>query len=213
MAFIYRPIDPPSGAIVAEGVSEDAYLAVYAGNYYEWIEGTVIHLSPASLRHNDSLDFLKALLVVYMKLRPIGRVVASPFTMRMTAIRRDREPDIMVVMNAHRDRLHETYIDGAADICIEVVSPESVARDSDEKFTEYQKVGGREYWLFDMPNKQSRFYRLNAQGKFELQPLGANNDYRTPLLPDFVLPNELLWGNTVPDLDDTGQYIRHLLKE
>ena len=40
-------------------------------------------------------------------------------------------------------------MNGAADICIEVISPESVIRDRGEKFEEYERGGVGEYWIFD----------------------------------------------------------------
>ena len=53
---------------------------------------------------------------------------------------------------------------GAADLCVEVVSPESVTRDCREKLTEYEQAGVREYWLIDPFRTQARFHRLTDHG-------------------------------------------------
>ncbi|MEJ7756097.1 MAG: Uma2 family endonuclease [Nocardioidaceae bacterium] len=54
----------------------------------------------------------------------------------------------------------KTYLDGAADLAIEIISPESIGRDRGEKFVEYEAAGIREYWLIDPERRQAEFYRL-----------------------------------------------------
>ena len=45
------------------------------------------------------------------------------------------------------DRVHRTYLDGPADLVVEIVSPESAGRDRGEKYYEYEAAGIPEYWL------------------------------------------------------------------
>jgi Uma2 family endonuclease len=49
-------------------------------------------------------------------------------------------------------------MDGAADIVIELVSPESVHRDYGEKLYEYEQAGVPGYWIIDplLPNHPAR---------------------------------------------------------
>jgi Uma2 family endonuclease len=60
-----------------------------------------------------------------------------------------RAPDIMVILNAHRDRMRDTYIDRIADVVVEIVLPESDIRDYADKLTEYEAAGALECWLID----------------------------------------------------------------
>lgn len=63
---------------------------------------------------------------------------------------------------------------GPADICIEVVSEERIARDHGEKFAEYEKAGVREYWIVDPLRDTCRFNRLNEAGVYI--PVGPGQD-------------------------------------
>ncbi len=55
-----------------------------------------------------------------------------------------REPDLLFAAEAHRARITPRRIQGPADLVVEVISPESAARDRSEKFDEYQQAGVRE---------------------------------------------------------------------
>ena len=49
----------------------------------------------------------------------------------------------------HLGRFKENRLEGAADLVVEIISPESVDRDRDRKFYEYEQGGILEYWLID----------------------------------------------------------------
>src|SRR5262245_58748791 len=111
--------------IVATGVTFEEYLAQYAGDFCEYIEGTVSKMNPVSLRHDSLVFYVRVLLEIYFVHKPIGRVVGAPVAMSLSTSARGREPDLQVILSEHIDRISLTYVDGPADICIEVVSPES----------------------------------------------------------------------------------------
>lgn len=69
--------------VVAVSVSLEDYMERYAANHCEWVEGTVIHLTPAELHHNNIIYFLHQFFEAYFELRPIGKVVGQPFMMRL----------------------------------------------------------------------------------------------------------------------------------
>ena len=133
------------GEVVATNVSLEDYMEHYAADFCEWVEGVVIKMS-GSLKHNDLIDYLRDLLRFYFGLRAIGRVISQPFALRLPAFpRRRREPDLMILLKTNASELKDTYLDGAADICIEVVSEESVERDYGVKFHEYERGGVPKY--------------------------------------------------------------------
>ncbi len=119
--------------------------------------------------------------------------------MKLAAQRRGREPDILFVGNDRRHLFKKTYLDGAADLAVEIVSPESIGRDRGEKFVEYEAAGIREYWLIDPERRQAEFYRLNSDGFYQLisTPDGI---FRSEVLPDFFLRVEWFWQETLPTL-------------
>jgi Uma2 family endonuclease len=187
----------PSGEIVAENVSAADYMEHYAADHHEWVRGHVIKLSPVQLYHDGLTGFLLTLLNTYFFYRPIGTTLHDPFVMVLSNDVR-REPDLMIVLNEHAERIQPTYIKGAADICIEVVSPESRTRDAREKRHEYEAAGVREYWLLDYPERDAQFLRLNAQGLYDVHRADEHGHYTSPLLPGLVVHVPDLWRESFP---------------
>ena len=108
-----------------------------------------------------------------------------------------REPDIMVILNAHLDRMRDTYIDGIADVVVEIVSPESDIRDYADKLTEYEAVGVPEYWLID-PQRQQAVIHVLEGGRYRRAPLDAQGRLVSTVLPGFALDTALLWQQPYP---------------
>ena len=201
------------GEVVATNVSLEDYMEHYAADYCEWVEGVVIKMA-GSLKHNNLCDYLRVLLAAYFEMRPIGRVISQPFVMRLSAFpQRRREPDLMIVLEANLDKIAETYLDGAADICIEVVSEESVKRDHGDKFHEYEQGGVPEYWILDPLRSEPRFYRLDENGRYIRQSEDEAGNYRTPALPGFVLHVPTLWQDILPGPAATANTIAKMLAE
>lgn len=114
-----------------------------------------------------SCGFLFTLLQFFVQEREAGEVFYEEFQMKTGASLPGREPDIAVVLNENSSRIRTTYIDGPADIAVEVVSNESRSRDRGEKFYEYEEGGVREYWLIDPEREVAEFYVRNENGIFE----------------------------------------------
>jgi Uma2 family endonuclease len=203
----------PSGEILAEGMSFEEYAHTYAELGHEWVRGYVVKMAAISMRHQWIIDFLADLLRTYFVLRPIGQIASHKFLMKLDKARSGREPDIMVILNENPNKLIETMLLGAADICIEVVSPTSVARDYDEKYQEYETAGVREYWILDYRRQVADFHRLNAEGKYERVMPTDDNTYTTPLLPDLRLHVPTLWEDMLPDIIMTVQSVQQMLQD
>jgi Uma2 family endonuclease len=167
----------------------------------EWVDGEVIVTSPASLAHQDLADFLTALLRIIVQRSRLGRVVSAPFQMRLVTVARGREPGVLFVATGHLDRLHHTYLDGPADLVIEVTSPESFARDRGDKFIEYEQAAVPEYWLLDPDRRQAEFYQLDAAGRYRLVPADAKGTYQSRAIP-LRLRVDWLWQEPLPDVLD-----------
>lgn len=184
-------------AIIATDVSLSDYMEQYAAQHCEWVEGVVIKMSPVHIRHDAITRYLATLLTAYLELRPIGVVLQAPFVMALLPDRR-REPDIQVVLNSNPHELKDTYMDGPADIVIEVVSPESKIRDHGEKFDEYEKGGVKEYWIVDPLRDECRFYRMNAEGTYIRQVENSDGNYHTSALEGLSVHVPTLWQDDLP---------------
>jgi Uma2 family endonuclease len=204
----YRPEE-----IVATDVSYEDYLEYYAENFHEWDNGVVVKMSPVQKRHAQLTAYLLRLFEAYFELRPIGEVIGAPFVMRLAAQKYSPEPDLQVILNSNPNAFKSTMMDGPADICIEIISPESVGRDCVRKLAAYEVAGVPEYWIFDHLKQETLFYRLNAEGHYELHRPDADGNYRTPLLPGFVLHVPTLWEDKLPGTITVAQAVQAMLAE
>lgn len=165
----------------------------------EWVDGELIKTSPASDKHQDLVAFLAAILRIFVEIKDLGAVRFSPFQMKAAFRPSGREPDIIFVARENLNRLKPTYLDGAADVAVEIISPESQTRDRGDKFYEYEKGGVREYWLIDPARKQAEFYRLDENGIYQSVPL-ADGVFRSAVIEGFNLRVEWLWQEPLPPI-------------
>ncbi|MGI8656929.1 MAG: Uma2 family endonuclease [Pyrinomonadaceae bacterium] len=164
----------------------------------EWVDGEVIIMSPASRKHQEVASFLAALLTFFVEAKQAGVIFIAPFQMRLDTRPSGREPDILFIARERLEFLTNTYLNGAADMALEIISPESRVRDRGDKFYEYEQAGVREYWLIDPVRKQAEFYCLNDEGIYQLIPVGEDNIFNSRVLDGLRLNVEWLWQEPLP---------------
>jgi Uma2 family endonuclease len=164
----------------------------------EWVDGEVVMTTPASDRHQDMVGFLEGVLRSFVEMHQMGVVRSAPFQMKLE---QGREPDLLFVQQEHVSRLKENYLDGPADLVVEIVSPESVGRDRGEKFYEYARGGVPEYWLIDPQMHWAEFYRLEGE-RYRPAFSGEQGEYHAWQLPGFWLRVEWLWQVPLPAVED-----------
>lgn len=189
---------PPRGPISYEAFLEWADEDTRA----EWVDGEVLLMSPASDRHQDLVRFLTAVLSLLVEARDLGVVRPAPFQMKLE---NGREPDVLFVANDHLDRLQDTYLDGPADLVVEIVSPESGPRDRGNKFYEYEAGGVPEYWLIDPVRKQVELYRLGDDRQYRLVQPADEDRYDSAIVPGFWLHASWLWREPLPKVLDVAR--------
>jgi Uma2 family endonuclease len=200
-----------SGSIVATGVTLDEYMDKYAAEGCEWVGGIVYKMSPVRLDHDNLTAYLRTLFDTYFAYRPIGEAKGTDFVMRVEATESAREPDMQIILKDNPGTLTETGMIGAADICIEVVSPESEERDYGTKLGEYERGGVGEYWIFDRIRQGAQFYRLNEAGTYIAQSVDERGIYRTPKLPGFELHVPTLWQEQLPTPPTIVEAVKKML--
>jgi Uma2 family endonuclease len=167
----------------------------------EWIDGEVIKMSPAAERHQEIILFLAQTLGLYVRLNKVGRILIPPFAMKLAADKRGREPDLIFIT---QDRVHlikRTYLDGAADLVVEIISPESIGRDRGEKFVEYEAAGIKEYWLIDPDRESAEFYELGGDGRYRAATIEAAAVYRSKVIEGFFVRPVWFWQTPAPTLE------------
>lgn len=166
----------------------------------EWVDGEVILMSPVSSRHEILAAFLSALLQHFVEANDLGLILRDPFLMKLARRPSGRAPDVMFIARERLGDLKNLFLDGPADLIIEVISPESRTRDRRHKYSEYEQAGVREYWLLDPLRKQADFYRLNHQGEYVSVTVAEDGIFRSEVLTGLWLNVDWLWQEPLPKL-------------
>lgn len=166
----------------------------------EWVDGEVIFMSPASTRHQLIIGLLAAVLRAFVEFHHLGVVLSAPYKMKLG--RYGPEPDLLFVSNENSDRVRDTFLDGPADLVIEVISFESIGRDRGRKFIAYEAAGIPEYWLLDPEREVAEFYQLSDNGRYHLVQSADDGRYSSQVLPGFWLNANWLWQIPLPPVLD-----------
>ncbi len=135
-----------------------------------------------------------------------GSRVATRFTKRTAP-----EPDILFMSKAHMHRVKRGGVEGAPDIAVEIVSPESIDRDYNLKRLKYEGAGVPEYWIIDEIEETITLLRLGADGKYrEVRP--KKGEYHSTVLPGIWLRPEWLFHLPRPRKLDALQMLLDRLK-
>src|SRR5437016_3075362 len=168
--------------------------------FAEWVDGEVIILSPASKQHQSLNKFLTMILGAFIEARDLGELLFAPFLMKLSTRPSGREPDLIFIAKEHLDRLKKTYLDGPADLAIEIVSTDSRSRDRGEKFYEYEQAAVPEYWMLDRSRRQAEFYQLGENGTYQRMNVGDDGIFRSHVIKGIWLNGDWLWQDPLPTL-------------
>lgn len=179
--------------IVPQRMTWEEYLRFGEENTLaEWIDGRVIVLFSGSTKHQDIVSFLDRVIGFYIEKYNLGRLFFAPYAMKLSKLRRGREPDLLFISREREHLITKTYLNGAADLVVEVVSPESVERDSVQKFAEYEAAGIPEYWLINYANEIATFYQLDEKGQYQAAET-TEGVFQSTVLPGFFIRESWLW--------------------
>ncbi len=193
-----------SSAFVPQKLTYEEFLREYDGQYAEYVDDEVIKPRSVTQRHEFLIGFLRTILTFYTEAKSLGRICGEPYQMKMVIDGKikGREPDIFFVKTENLDRIGEKFFDGAADLIIEVISPESVIRDTQDKFEEYESAGVKEYWIIDPNRRTANFYGYDENGKYKLLHLSAEGIFKSRVIEGIWIKTDWLWQEELPNLID-----------
>ncbi len=189
-----------SDPYLASDMDYEHFLQWLDGTHAEWVNNKVVLMSPVTLEHADLSGFLLAILRFYVEEHHLGVLQAEPFQMKTGPDLPGRSPDVFFVATQNIGRLKKNYLDGPADVVIEIISPESRTRDRDEKFHEYQQGGVVEYWLIDPERKQAEFYHRDSAGIYRLVPIANDGIFHSQVITGCTIKLSWLWTQPRPHL-------------
>ncbi len=194
----------PMPVVSSAKMTYEEFLREYDGQYAEYVDGEVIKDMSVTQKHDSLTKFLITLLTMFVETRKIGKIHGEPYQMRMTFGDKvkGREPDIFFVSNENLDRIHEKYFDGAADLVIEIVSPESVVRDTEDKFEEYEAAGVKEYWIINPNRRTANFYGYDENRKYKMLPISPEGNFESVVIKGLWIKVDWLWQEELPNLMD-----------
>ena len=183
-----KTIEPPFVLIKPE-VSEKEYFKFATEDIScELINGSLIIHSPASLEHEKIFIFLSTLINIYLGEMKQGQVLGSRFVMRL-----GRgfifEPDLMVLLSNSRVRITSKYLDGPADMVIEILSPSTRETDLMKKVPQYLEKGVKEIWIIDPEAKELLLYLPNTPPT----NYKGTDTVQSEVLKGFFIKLEWLW--------------------
>jgi Uma2 family endonuclease len=165
----------------------------------EWVDGEVIVMAPASGEHVDLDGWLYRLVSEFVEIRELGIVRGPEFAARFASRRRLRVPDLMFISKARMKLLKPNHLEGAPDLIMEIVSPDSETRDRREKYVDYEAVGVREYWIIDPLTETVELYVLGRNKKYR-RILAIDDKLKSQVLRGFYVREEWLWRRPLPKL-------------
>ena len=170
---------PPQGSWTYED-----YAALHDdGNRYEIVNGVLIMTPAPSPEHQDIVGEIFSALRTHIKLAGLGRVFTGPIDVDLGP-KNVYQPELVVVLNTHLDRVAEKKIIGAPDLVVEVASPSTAAYDRLTKYEKYAHAGIREYWLVKPTSRSVEVLVLEGR---EYRSLGIFRGEQT--LPSRIVPD------------------------
>ncbi len=152
------------------------------GHRYEIVNGVLVMAPAPSPEHQEIVLEIASYLRTHVKLAGLGRVFPAPVDVDLGS-KNVFQPDVVVVLNAHLDRVAAKKIVGAPDLVVEVVSPGSGVMDRIAKYAVYARAGIPEYWIVNPLRETIEVFVLEDG---EYHSLGVFQ--RQDLLPSRVVP-------------------------
>jgi len=165
---------------------EDLDLMPDDGNRYELLGGEIQVSKTPGLIHQTTSGEIYYSIKSFLKLNPIGVVLATPGIIFSNI---DAVIPGLVFMTTETlgasvrdDRIH-----GNLDLAIEILSPgaDNARRDRVAKRYVYSKFGVKEYWVVDPAARQVEVYRLQENTLVLEATLGEEQQITSMLMPGY----------------------------
>jgi len=152
------------------------------GIRYEIVNGVLVMTPAHSPEHQDIVGEFYAALRTHIKLAGLGRVFMGPIDVDLGP-KNMFQPDVVVILNEHLDRVQAKKIVGAPDLVVEVASPSTAVIDRISKYENYARAGIAEYWIVK-PERQTVEVFVLEDGEY--RSLGVFSGQAA--LPSQVIP-------------------------
>jgi Uma2 family endonuclease len=153
------------------------------GRRYEIVNGVLVMSPSPDGSHQDAVARFTYHLLAHVEFAGLGKVRVAPFDVELSP-QDVFQPDVLVVLNAHLDRVKEKRVVGAPDLVVEVASQSTAAYDRITKYEKYAKAGVQEFWI---ANAKARTVQVCVLESAQYRSLGVFHGLQT--LPSRVIPD------------------------
>jgi Uma2 family endonuclease len=168
------------------------YLTWPDNESWEIIDGLPYNMSPAPTTEHQLISMeLSRQFSNYLIGKPC-KVFHAPFDVRLPYgnetgenIETVVQPDLLIVCD--RSKIDKKGCQGAPDLVVEIISPDTAKKDLKIKFKLYERAGVKEYWIVDPSNKTILVYRMSDNKYGEADVYASEDMVTVNLFPDFTI--------------------------
>ncbi|MBC7340642.1 MAG: Uma2 family endonuclease [Firmicutes bacterium] len=158
-----------------------------AGLRYELVEGDLRMTPSPSTTHQRISRRLELALHAWVEDHDLGEILDAPLDVVLSE-HNVVQPDLVYVARERLGIIKEANIQGAPDLVVEILSPNSLEWDRVTKRHLYAKYGVREFWVVDPEGRTIEVAVLRGGDLVTLQVYPVGSVLVSPLLPGFQLP-------------------------
>lgn len=154
---------------------------------YEVIKG-VLHMAPApNTDHQGIATELSWHMLNFIKQGQLGKLYHAPIDVYLPGQETPVEPDLVFIAATRLNIISKRGIEGAPDLVVEILSPNSWWRDRRAKLPLYEETGVRECWLIDPELQTIEIYVLRDQSYALLGQWGRGEVAASPVMAGFEI--------------------------
>jgi len=154
--------------------------------YFQLIEGRLV-MSPSPLtNHQRVVMRLSSVLHHHVQQHQLGEVFVAPLDVFLNDIN-IYQPDIVYLSKSRLHRLTEQGVEGAPDLCVEVLSPSTERFDRVTKKKIFAQSGVTELWLIDPKAETLSIHSLAAPTEDPAQLFTASETLHPSLFPGLTI--------------------------
>jgi len=158
------------------------------GHRYEVVDGVLVDMGNSGALHRYVCSLLLSALMGYILPKKLGVILDSSTAFTMQNGSR-RSPDISFFAKARLQGITELptgFLDGAPDLCVEVLSPGNTVEEIDNKIVEYFENGARLVWVINLRQQYVLVYRSSQEPDRLLKSTDSLDG--EDVIPGFSLP-------------------------
>jgi Uma2 family endonuclease len=157
----------------------------------ELVNGEVA-VSPSPIPEHSYIIFvLSRFLGQYIEDHDLGRLYGDVDT--IFGVHDVRRPDVMFFSKERVHLVGKKAMQGAPDLCAEILSPSSIDVDRVDKFEQYQAAGVQHYWIIDPKHRTIEAFVLK-NSRYVLECTGRDEDVvELPPFTGLKIPLAKLW--------------------